>query len=241
MNTVEQLRQAIRGQAFLLRQFKHNRQAIVDFDSGLFWGCVPLLLKNFIGLLTLSEERFGRMKDDHGYFDLLHKDLFKESHKRLKIASVSYDIMNLQDEKAITPKHLLFGNELFHHTRSANLLKISNRLGHSCAYDTIRRLYCETAEEAIRSSNPMNLFRQRGTHTRHDFVIKVADNFDHNPDSAHGNTGSIHILNQILVSTSENDEIPYVVKRILDDLVDEVVKLIDPSSVRPHLESVSCV
>ena len=229
----------MRSEAFILRQFKHNRQAIVEFDNGLFWGCVPLLLKNFIGLLTLSEQQFGVLKDSHGYFDLLDKDLFKQSHKRLKIASLSYDIMNLQDEKAITPKHLLFGNELFHHTRSANLLKISNRLGHSCGYDTIRRLHHEAAEEAIRSSDPMSLSRQRKTHSRHDFVIKVADNFDHNPDSTHGNTDSIHILNQILVSTSENDEMPFIVERVLNDLVDDVVKSIDPSSVKSKFKPVS--
>ena len=238
MNTIEHLRQAMKSQAFLLRQFKNNRQAIVDFDPSLFWGCVPLLLKNFVGLLTLSEHQFGDMKDNHGYYDLLNKDLFKQSDKRLKIASVSYDIINLQDEKAITPKHLLFGNELFHHTRSAGLLKISNRLGHSCGYDTIRRLHQEAAEEALRSSDPMNLSRQRKTHSRHDFVIKVADNFDHNPDSVHGNTGSIHILNQILVSTSENDEIPVVVEQVLSDLVDHVEKSTDPSSVRQKFQSV---
>lgn len=241
MHTVEQLRQVMRDQAFILRQFKHNRQAIVDFDEGLFWGCVPQLLKNFIGLLTLSEQQFGSMKENHGYFDLFDKDLFNESHKKVRIASLSYDILNLQDEKAITPKHLLFGNELFHHTRSANLLKISNRLGHSCGYDTIRRLHREAAEDAIRSSDPMKLSRQRKTHSRHDFIVKVADNFDHNPDSTHGNADSIHILNQILVSTSENDETPFIVKRVLDELVNDVVKSIDPTSVRTQFKTVSLV
>ena len=78
----------------------------------------------------------------------------------------------------------------------------------------------------------MHLSRQRSTHSRHDFVIKVADNFDHNPDSVHANTDSIHILNQILVSTSENDEMPFLVKRVLNGLVDAVVQSTDPSSVR---------
>jgi hypothetical protein len=238
MNTIEHLRRAMKHQAYLLRQFKHNRQAIVDFDPALFWGCVPLLLKNFVGLITLSEHQFGVVKDNHGYYDLLNKDLFKKSDKRLKVASISYDIINLQDEKAITPKHLLFGNELFHHTRSANLLKISNRLGHSCGYDTIRRLHQEAAEEALRSSDPMNLSRRRKTYSQHDFVIKVADNFDHNLDSVHGNTGSIHILNQILVSTSENDEIPFIVEQVLKDLVDDIATSNDPCSVRHEFKSV---
>ena len=232
MNTVEQLRQSIKNSAFLLQQFKYNRLSIAEFDEGLFWGCVPLLLKNSIGLLTVSEQKFQTIKTEYAHYDLLEKDLFVESSKHLKVASISYNIINAQDEKAITPKHLLFGNELFHHTRSANLLKMTNRLGHTCGYDTILRLHPEAAEQARQPSDRFNFIHQQEKSHQHNFVIKVADNFDLNPDGAHGKMESIHILNQILVSTSENDEVPIIVSHLINDLIDHVIEAIDDSSVR---------
>ena len=232
MSTIDHLRKSIKDRAFLLRQFKSNRQSIVEFDDSLFWGCVPLPLKNFIGLLTLSENKFKRIKNDYGFYDLTKADLFARSSKSLKVASISYDIINAQDEKAITPKHLLLGNELFHHTRSAHLLTMTNRLGHTCAYDTVLRLQNEAAERARQSSNPINLIRQQTACHRHDFVVKVADNFDENPDGIHGDVKSIHILNQIFVTTQENDEVPSIVRMVIDDLAANVVDSIDGSSVR---------
>jgi hypothetical protein len=55
-------------------------------------------------LLTISEHQFGDIKNNHGHYDLLTKNLFRESPKSLKAASISYDIINVQDEKAITRK-----------------------------------------------------------------------------------------------------------------------------------------
>jgi hypothetical protein len=176
MRTIEELRECIKERAFLLRKLRTNRQSIVDFDEALFWSCVPLPLKNFVGLLTASEHQFGDIRNNYGHYDLLTKDLFRGSPKCLKIASIAYDIINVQDEKAITPKHLLLGNEIFHHTRSSSLLKMMNHLGHTCGYDTILRLHQEAAEAARQSSNPIHFPVQQKTSHRHDFVIKIADN-----------------------------------------------------------------
>jgi hypothetical protein len=236
-NVIEQLRQSIRNHAFLFRKFTFNRQSIVEFDQSLFWSCIPLLLKNFIGLFTLSEDQFQKIKVNHEFYDLITKDLFIQSRKSLKIASISYDIINTQDEKAITPKHLLLANEIFHHTRSANLLKITNRLGHTCGYDTILRLHQEAAEKARESLNPVNFTHQQTKSHQQNFLTKIADNFDYNPDGIHGNVNNIHILNQILVSTTENDETSLIVQDVVVDMVSNVVKSIDDSSVRCN----SCV
>ena len=45
-------------------------------------------------------------------------------------------------------------------------------------------------------------------------MVKVADNFDINPDGVLGNN-SIHILNQIMISTVGNSEL----KEIVNDCV----------------------
>lgn len=232
MATIEQLRKCVKSQSFLFQKFKSNRQSIVDFDQSLFWSCVPLVLKNFIGMITLSENQFQNVKMNHDFYDLTTKDLFSESLKSLKIASISYDIISAMDEKAITPKHLLLANEIFHHTRSAKLLKVTNRLGHTCSYDTVVRLHQEAAEQTRQPLNLMNIARQRAETHQHNFLVKVADNYDQNPDGIHGDVKNIHILGQIFVSTVENDEIPAIIRNILDDMVNYIVKSTDDSSAR---------
>jgi hypothetical protein len=67
-----------------------------------------------------------------------------------------------------------------------------------------------------------NFIRQQKTCHRHDFVVKVADNFDENPDGIHGDVKSIHILNQIFVTTQENDEVPIIVRMILGVRVEQI-------------------
>ena len=61
-------------------------------------------------------------------------------------------------------------------------------------------------------------------------MIKVADNFDYNPDGVYGNIGNIHILNQILVMNPDNDEIPNIVETIVKKLVDDVAYFTDQLS-----------
>jgi hypothetical protein len=75
-------------------------------------------------------------------------DMFINDAKQLKIASISYDIINAMNERFITPKHYLLANELFRHERSSQLLTITNRLGHTCSYLTMCRLQHEAAEKA---------------------------------------------------------------------------------------------
>lgn len=183
-------------------------------------------------MVTLSEDQFQKLKMNHDFYDLTTKDLFSKSWKSLKIASISYDIINALDEKAITPKHLLLANEIFHHTRSAKLLKMTNRLGHTCSYDTVGRLHHEAAEQARQPLNLMTVARKRAETHQQNFLVKVADNFDQNPDGIHGNVKNIHILGQILVNTAENDETPAIIRNVLDEMVNCIVKSTDASSVR---------
>lgn len=226
MVAIEKIRQSIQRNMFYFRNLKKDRLSITSFDQELFWQCVPLLLRNFVGLVTASEEKFQKIKKDYGFYDLLEKDLFIGSSKHLKIASISYDLIRARDEKVITPKHLLLANELFHHTRSANLLKVTNRLGHSCSYDTVRRLHQTAADRARHSSDQFDFIQEKKRSYNHHFIIKVADNFDLNPDGVRGNTNNIHILNRILIKTPENDEIPIIVAQIVDNLMYDVMKLL---------------
>ena len=232
MKTIELLRKSINNRSHLFQKFKSSRESIIELDESLFWSCVPLLLRNFIGMITVSEAQYDNIKRNYEFYDLIKKDLFVKSQKSLKIASISYDIINALNEKTITPKHLLFANEIFHHTRSAKLLKMTNRLGHSCSYDTILRLHQQVAEQVRLSSSQNIFFGQRKEKHEHNFLIKVADNFDHNPDGIRGDMNSIHILNQILVSTPENDEASMIIEDIVNGMVNDVASLIDGSLVR---------
>ncbi|CAF3305789.1 unnamed protein product [Rotaria sp. Silwood2] len=116
----------------------------------------------------------------------------------------------------------LLGNELYRHERSEQLLTITNRLGHTPSYSTIVRLHAQAAERSRMTFKPFFIEHQQTELVTHNFVVKVADNFDINPDRLHGNN-SIHILNQILISTPENDELPNLIIDCLNDLLDTIV------------------
>ncbi|CAF3933472.1 unnamed protein product [Rotaria sp. Silwood2] len=130
------------------------------------------------------------------------------------------NFMNVIEELRHCIKNLL-GNELYRHTRSEQLLTITNRLGHTPSYNTIARLHMEAAERSTSAFLPFASPHQQLIPFSHNFVVKVADNFDINPDRLHGNN-SIHIMNQIIVSTPENDEIPIVVTDCLNNILDEI-------------------
>ncbi|CAF1288798.1 unnamed protein product, partial [Didymodactylos carnosus] len=123
----------------MVEKLKENPNILTDFNSSLFWNCVPVLLKNLIGSVTLNERQFEELKCDHMYYDLLNKDM----------------------------------------------------------YSTTMKL-------------------------RHSFGIKIADNFDLNKESLHGEN-SIHIMNQIIVQNPVNDEIIANVNDCLSKLVDDAV------------------
>ena len=53
-------------------------------------------------------------------FDLVfNDDMFMNDSKQLKIASISYNVINTINKRFIAPKHYLLANELFRHERSS--------------------------------------------------------------------------------------------------------------------------
>ncbi|CAF1154261.1 unnamed protein product, partial [Didymodactylos carnosus] len=211
---IKLIRQSINDNYHYFNKLKENPDILTDFNASLFWQCVPVLLKNLIWSITLNERQFDEMKRDYMYYDLINRDMYKSSDKWLKISAISYDIINCKNDSYLTPKHYLLANELFRHDRSSQLLSITNRLGHSCGYKTIVRLHHQAAERAKISAATMKL--------PHSFGIKVADNFDLNKESLHGEH-SIHIMNQIIVQNPVNDEMVTNVIDCLSKLVDNVV------------------
>ncbi|CAF1257826.1 unnamed protein product, partial [Didymodactylos carnosus] len=121
-DTIKLIRQSINDNYHYFKKLKENPNILTDFNSSLFWNCVPVLLKNLISSVTLNEPQFEELKRDYMYYDLLNKDIFKSSNKWLKISSISYDIINCKNDTYLTPKHYLLGNELFRHERSSQLL-----------------------------------------------------------------------------------------------------------------------
>jgi hypothetical protein len=133
----ELLRQCIRENMHYLKQADRYDKSLPAFTSGLFWDCIPKLVKNFLGLLTANDDCFQHFKNDSDYSDLLNKDMYRDNDKALKISSIAYDIINARYDSYSTPKHVLLGNELFHHVRSSHLVNIMNRFGHTCSYETL--------------------------------------------------------------------------------------------------------
>ncbi|CAF1502366.1 unnamed protein product [Adineta steineri] len=176
-------------------------------------------------------------RNDH---DVFNDDMFVNDAKKLKIASISYDIINGMNERFITPKHYLLANELFRHERSSQLLTITNRLGHTCSYITMCRLQSEAAEKAKHLSDALEqVHKSTGRIRIHEFGVKVADNFDMNKETIHGEN-SIHILNRIIVKSPENDEVPFITMDIMDNIINEVIDSHPSSSnlqIQPSLSS----
>ena len=137
-------------------------------------------------------------------FDLVfNDDMFINDSKQLKIASISYDVINAINERFITSKHYLLANELFRHERSSQILPLTNRLGHTCSYLTMCRLQYEAAEKVKHLSDVHEqIHRPTGRTRTHQFAVKIADNFDMNKETLQGEN-SIHILNQIIVKAPE--------------------------------------
>ncbi|CAF1469018.1 unnamed protein product [Didymodactylos carnosus] len=171
-----------------LKAFSDKTEKLTSFTPEDFWSCAPLLLRNFIGLLTLNDADFRKLQRNYNYYDLFSSDLFERSSKWLKICSITYDILNCKNDAFLSPKHYMLANELMQHERSADLVSIFNRYGHTCSYQTIRKLH-EHAMDIYVLSNC--------------FAVKCADNFDINRDTVHG-TSSFHIMNQIIIQNPQN-------------------------------------
>ncbi|CAF3938297.1 unnamed protein product [Rotaria sp. Silwood1] len=232
IDLIEQLRSSLKNNLHIIKSIKYDESSLANFDSDLYWACIPLLLKNFIGMLTLNDDKFSKMKNEYEFYDIQTKDLFNNSAKWLKIASICYDLIYTSSSHNITPKHYLLGNELYRHGRSEQLLTITNRLGYTPSYKSIVRLHTEAAERSRKVPRPFFCAGQYSSSFDHNFVVKVADNFDLNPDRLHGNN-SIHILNQIIISTPENNELPIVVAECLDDIVHRIIAFVSIIDATP--------
>ncbi|CAF1583813.1 unnamed protein product, partial [Didymodactylos carnosus] len=193
------LRKKINDGFHVFETVNKNKNTLAEFTINLYNDYVPLLLRNFLGFLTINDKKFDKMQYDFDLFKILDEDLFRKSHKWLKIASVGYDIMNCKNDNYVSPKHYLLGNEVFKHERSLDLLTILNRFGHTCSYRSIVKLHQQIAEkESFSSSIPKSMIPNS-------FGVKVADNFDLNKQTLRGEN-SLHILNQIIIQNPENEE-----------------------------------
>lgn len=81
MEVIKLLRYSIKSRAYLFDTIIHDLSSMINFDANLYWGCVPLLLKNFIGTLTLNDKSFSSMKNQYKFYDLMDKDLYKKSEE----------------------------------------------------------------------------------------------------------------------------------------------------------------
>lgn len=136
-NAIELIRSSIRENNHYMKKLTQHPNSISDLTSGVFWDCIPNLIKNFIGLLTINDEDFLKIKNEDNFSDIFTHDLHRDSEKSLKISSIVYDIVNARYDSFSTPKHILLANELFHHVRSSHLLNIMNKFGHTCSYKTM--------------------------------------------------------------------------------------------------------
>jgi hypothetical protein len=124
-------------------------------------------------------------------------DLFRNSEDWLKNISICFDIINVQNDRIVTPKHILLANEVYRHAHSYELLTVLNRFGVVCSYRNLTRLYHCIGKNDDPSALPTNV------HTN-SFMIEVHDNFDMNKETLRGE-GSLHVVNRIILQTNEND------------------------------------
>ncbi|CAF1463132.1 unnamed protein product [Rotaria sordida] len=111
---IELLRESIHENMHYLKQVRDNSKSLAEFTAGLFWDCIPTLMKNVIGLLTTNDDYFQRFKSSFEYSNIFNEDMYKSCEKALKISSIAYDIINARYDSYSTPKHLMLGNELYH-------------------------------------------------------------------------------------------------------------------------------
>lgn len=181
----------------LLETFSKEPEKITELTNDLFTDCVPVPIRNLIGLLTASGRQFRKIETEHLYYNVFDQDMFANSSKSLKNISISHDILNARHDHVVSPKHILLSNEVCKHVRSNELLSILNRFGHSASYKTITRIHRKVAEEQ------MNQHSVPSAVLPNCYLIQVADNFDLNRETLHGER-SFHFLNRIFVQTPDN-------------------------------------
>ncbi|CAF1443747.1 unnamed protein product, partial [Rotaria sp. Silwood1] len=197
--TITTLREHIRDNVHLVRIFNEEPEKMIHLTASSFNNLVPMLLRNFIGILTASDRGFLKIKREYMYFDMFDIDLFRNSHEWLKNISICFDIINVQNDRIVTPKHILLANEVYRHAHSYELLTVSNRYGVVCSHQNLSRLYHSIGKNDDTSASAIP------TNVRNNcFMIEVHDNFDMNKETLRGE-GSLHVVNRVILQTSEND------------------------------------
>jgi len=191
------LRSRMKDTLHVLETLHNKPELMTELTNDLFADCVPLIIRNFTGLLTASNRQFDKIQKNHVYYEILTEDIFRNSPKSLKNTVISHDILNARHDHIVTPKHVLLANEICKHGRSNELLSILNRFGHVASYKTISRIHRKIANnEMMEHSLPTGILQDC-------YLVQVADNFDLNRETLHGER-SYHFLNRIFVQTSEN-------------------------------------
>ncbi|CAF3137029.1 unnamed protein product [Rotaria socialis] len=193
------LREQIRENIYLIQVFHKEPEKITNMTSGILNSLVPMLLRNFIGMLTASNRKFSKIKSEYAYLDAFDIDLFRTSENWLKNISICYDIINIKNDRIVSPKHILLANEVFRHAHSYELLTVLNRFGVVCSHRNLSRLYHRIAKNNDTSGSglPSNI-------RANSFMIEVHDNFDMNKETLRGE-GSLHVVNRIILQSDEND------------------------------------
>ncbi|CAF4252684.1 unnamed protein product, partial [Rotaria sp. Silwood2] len=177
---VRLLRNHIKDTLHVLETLFKEPEKLTELTNDLFADCVPLVIRNFIGLLTASNRHFKKLENEHDYYDFFDKDIFGTSSKSLKNTVIGHDILNARHDHIVSPKHILLANEISKHARSNELLCILNRFGHTASYKTISRINRKIAnKQMIESSLPSSVLPNC-------YLVQVADNFDLNRETLHG-------------------------------------------------------
>jgi hypothetical protein len=205
-SAVRLLRGRMKDTLHVLETLCKEPEKMTELTNDLFATCLPLVIRNFIGLLTLSNRQFKKFEMDYGYYDFFIKDLFQTSCKSLKITAIGHDILNARHDHIVSPKHILLANEICKHGRSNELLTIINRFGHVASYKTIYRIHRKIANNQMaKTSLPAGVLTDC-------YLVQVADNFDLNRETLHGER-SYHFLNRIFVQTPDNNHTSNNTKR----------------------------
>ncbi|CAF1249333.1 unnamed protein product, partial [Didymodactylos carnosus] len=122
-------------------------------DQDAFYSPLSPVLLNIIGLLSVSEREFDDLISSTGdmLFQQFYKEnLFDKSQKKLKIASLLYDLLFIRKSRNfLTPKHLYLSDAIMKSTDCAYLLRIENLLGHTISFRTYQKL---TKQDKIKST-----------------------------------------------------------------------------------------
>jgi hypothetical protein len=68
-DSIKLLRESIRSSYHYFTTIKKDLSNLTKLNSALYWNCIPLLLKNFVGVLVSSEKHFNVMKRNYQLYD----------------------------------------------------------------------------------------------------------------------------------------------------------------------------